>query len=181
MTTPSERRSSPPRSSLAPVEEARPREYLAFGLAEETYALPLSSVREIMTQRPLTEVPRAPRIVLGIFSVRGGVTTLVDLRRCLRLPEAPTTSSSRVLLVEAGPELIGFLVDRVDQVYRLVPEEIELSTSIGGDLSAHVVGIGRPGTADSKPTEAGERSAYAPTHYAHDLLILLDPNSLMNS
>lgn len=176
-----ERRSVPPRSSFAPAEDSPQREYLAFGLADETYALPLSSVREIMTLRPVTEVPRAPAIVLGIFSVRGGVTTLVDLRRCLRLPEAPTTSSSRVLLVEAGSELIGFLVDRVDQVYRLVAEEIELSASIGGDLSAQVVGVGRPGTAQAKAAEAGERSTYAQAQYAHDLLILLDPSSLMNA
>lgn len=177
----SERPSVIPRSSFAPSRDGAQREYLAFGLGDEQYALPLSSVREIMTVQPLTEVPRAPKEVLGIFSVRGGVTTLMDTRRCLGLAESPLTPRARVLLVDSGAELIGLLVDRVDQVYRLAADEIELASSIGGDLAEHVVGIGRPGT----HTEEGEHKEGRRTNYAqtgsseHDILILLDPVALL--
>lgn len=170
-----ERSSVVPRSSFAPPREGAQREYLAFGLGDENYALPLSSVREIMTVQPLTEVPRAPRTVLGIFSVRGGVTTLIDMRRRLGLPEAELTSRARVLLVDGGAELIGLLVDRVDQVYRLIAEEIEAASAIGGDLSEYVTGVGRPGSR----TDAENGAHTSAPGAEHDILILLDPVTLL--
>lgn len=177
----SEKPSLFPRSSFAPARDGAQREYLAFGLGDETYALPLSSVREIMMMQPLTEVPRAPKGVLGIFSVRGRVTTLVDMRHRMRLPEVEITPRARVLLIDGGTELIGLLVDRVEQVYRLVAEEIELASVIGGDLSEHVVGIGRPGTRGADGSDAPRaRGSHAQTGGSeHDILILLDPLSLL--
>jgi purine-binding chemotaxis protein CheW len=169
------------RGSSLPARDGGHCDYLAFGLADENYALPLVSVREIMAMQPVTEVPRAPRTVLGIFSVRGGVTTLIDMRKRLRVREAAVTPRARVLLVDGGAELVGFLVDRVDQVYRLATEEIELAADIGGDLSDHVVGIGRPGT---RAIDVGEHARVRGRHAAgsgsvHDILILLDPVSLL--
>ena len=49
-------------------------EYLAFVLAGETYAVQIAHVAEILRPPPITEVPRAPRTVLGVISVRGKVT-----------------------------------------------------------------------------------------------------------
>lgn len=170
-----------PRGSSQPVRDVAQREYLAFGLADESYALPLVSVREIMTMQPVTEVPRAPRTVLGIFSVRGGVTTLLDMRKRLGVREGALTARARVLLVDGGSELVGLLVDRVDQVYRLAPDEIEFAATIGGDLADHVVGIGRPGTHAVDATGSGRpRGRHAQASGSiHDILILLDPASLL--
>lgn len=138
------------------------REFLAFQIAKESYALPLSAIREILKAPPITEIPRAERDILGIISVRGRITTVVDLRRRLNLDELPLTKDTRILLVDRGDEVIGVLVDLVHQVYRLEPDEIELSSVMGSDISDHFIGIGRPG---------GEG--------AEVLLILLDPVSLL--
>ena len=157
------------------------REFLAFGLADETYALPLASVREILMLQPLTEVPRAPSAVLGIFSVRGRVTTLIDARRRLNLRESATTPRARVLLVDGGDELIGLLVDRVDQVHRLAADEIEPAAALGGDVAEYVAGLGRPGTHERDEDDGQRlRGHHAPTYGSpHDILILLDPVLLL--
>ena len=89
------------------------REYLAFQLADEYYALPLGAIREILKPPAITPVPRTPGHVLGIISVRGRVTTVFDLRRKLRVAEAPHDKHTRVLLVDKGDEIMGLLVDRV--------------------------------------------------------------------
>src|SRR5262245_28015633 len=101
-------------------------EYLAFQLTGEPYAAPVAFVREILKPPPLTPVPRAPRAVIGIISVRGQLVTVIDLRRRLQLAESAPTRRSRILLVEAtGGETLGLLVDEVLQVYRLSDGEIE--------------------------------------------------------
>jgi purine-binding chemotaxis protein CheW len=126
-------------------EAGKRTEYLAFVLAGETYAVQIAQLAEILRPPPITDVPRAPSTVLGVISVRGKLVTVLDLRRRLRLAEAPLDRRSRILLVEAGGgEQIGLLVDEVQQVWRLALEEIEPANVLGGDQAVHIAGIGRP-------------------------------------
>jgi purine-binding chemotaxis protein CheW len=126
-------------------EGGRRIEYLAFALAGESYAVQIAFVAEILKPPPITEVPRAPRNVLGVVSVRGKLVTVLDLRRRFRLPESPIDRKSRILLADVGnDEQIGLLVDEVMQVYRLSDAEIEPANVLGGDQPAHIAGIGRP-------------------------------------
>lgn|GEM_PF-1064235 len=176
-------------------------EYLAFRVAHEAYALPLASVREILKLGAITEVPRAPKDVLGVVSVRGRVTTVLDLRKRLRMPAAVSTKHARVLLVDAGLEVLGLLVDEVLQVYRLRDEEIEVAGATQGDLSEYVLGIGRPGAqraaqqrkpmrgralpSGAQSAVAAERATAAASDAARakvphvEILILLDPGPLL--
>ncbi|MBX3246433.1 MAG: chemotaxis protein CheW [Myxococcales bacterium] len=167
------------RSTLMPAAPAAPpsrqadlRELLAFVLAGEAYAFPLYRVREILKPPPITPVPRASRHVLGIVSVRGVITTVVDLRRLMQVEETPPNKSSRILLVDTGGEVLGALVDEVLQVYRLAEDEVELAGVVGGELSDHVLGIGRP-RVRTRDGEGVAREA------GRDLLILLDPQPLL--
>lgn len=171
----SERRSTsllPPRLSIQPGDESSlietvTHELLTFCIADEAYAFPLVHVREILKVKPITPVPRAPFGVLGILSVRGKVTTVIDLRRRLRMPERQETRHSRILLIELDEEVIGVLVDEVLQVYRLHSDEVELSSMVSGEISEYVTGIGRP------KARGRSREGYV------DLVILLDPAALL--
>src|SRR5215472_832587 len=137
------------RAARSAGEAGRRTEYLAFVLAGETYAVQIAHVAEILRPPPITEVPRSPRTVLGVISVRGRLVTVLDLRRRFALPEAPVDRKTRVLLSEAGAgEQIGLLVDEVQQVWRLAAEEIEPANVLGGDQPAHIAGIGRPTDGD---------------------------------
>ena len=138
---------------------------LAVLAGNEAYGLPLSAVREILAPPPVTEVPRAPEHVLGVISVRGQITTVIDLPKMLHLEVEHPDPYGRVLLVDNGEELIGVAVDRVIQVYRLEPSQIEYASAMGADLSEYVVGVGRVSAESSTD--------------ARDMLILLDPVSLL--
>lgn len=138
-----------PNRALRRAEEAagaRQHEFLVVVLAGELYGVPLLAIREILAVPPLTEVPRAPRAVMGVCSVRGLLVTVVDLRARLRLPAPDPTRRSRILLTTAATqETIGLLVDEVRQVIRLGDGEIEPAASaLGGEAPEYVLGIGRP-------------------------------------
>lgn len=120
-------------------------EYLAFVLAGEMYAIEVAHVAEILKPTPVTEVPRSPANVLGVIGVRGKLVTVIDLRRRFRLPERPMDRRSRIILVDVGTgEQVGFLVDEVQQVWRLAPEEIEAAHVLGTEQPLHISGVGRP-------------------------------------
>lgn len=123
------------------------QELLAFVTEGELYGVPLGAVQEIVVPPPLTFVPRAPRAVLGVCSVRGRLITVVDFRTCLGLPPAPANRRGRILLGQVGDEeAVGLRVDEVRQVVRLGPGELEWTVqALGGDLSETFLrGIGRP-------------------------------------
>ncbi|HLK37442.1 MAG TPA: chemotaxis protein CheW [Polyangiaceae bacterium] len=123
-------------------------EYLAFGLAGESFAVEVAHLAEILKPPPITEVPRAPRTILGVISVRGKLVTVLDLRRRFRLPDASIDRRTRILLADVGTgEQVGLLVDEVQQVWRLAGDEIESPQALGGEQSAHIAGIGRPADA----------------------------------
>jgi len=161
------------RATMTPVAEVEPpaqvHEVLGFVIDDEHYGVPLHSVREILKVPPVTPVPRAPFDVVGIISVRGRIVTVIDLRKLLRSDERTEGKYARVLLVDSGVEVMGLLVDRVLQVFRLVEEEVEAASVVGGDLSEHVLGIGRPTAAARDRSSSG----------VPDMLILLDPGTLL--
>lgn len=146
------------------------REFLVFSVGDELMGLPLASVREILKVVPVTHVPRAPEDVLGILSVRGRITTVLDLRRRLRLPAAPTTRHARILLVQTKGEIMGARVDAVHHVERLREDEIEPAAVAGADLPDHVLGIGRPRRVRTG-TESDATSI---------VIVLFDPQALLS-
>jgi purine-binding chemotaxis protein CheW len=113
---------------------------------------------------------------LGIVSVRGRVTTVIDLRRRLRVREAPVDKNTRVLLIDAGKEVLGLLVDAVLQVYRLFEDEVELASAVGSDLNEYVMGIGRPRAVRTLGRASGQERREDP----NDILILLNVGPLLS-
>lgn len=158
--------------------EAIAKEYLSFVLDSEVYGIELPRIQSIMVLPELTEVPRAPRHVVGICSVRGVLVSVVDLRRRMALPERPLTRQSRVLLTTSPEgEAIGLLVDAVRHVVRPRPEEVELTGPIfGNDITEHVIGIARVKPEEvvaSKRTHAAAAEKAAPRKRRRDEVIVL--------
>ncbi|MFO8058905.1 MAG: chemotaxis protein CheW [bacterium] len=117
---------------------------LSFRLAQETYAVRLTSIRQIIKVVPVTMVPRVPDYVLGIISLRGTVIPVFDLRRILKLPEAEATRKSRIIIVNHGKYTAGLLVDQVEQVVRMSESAIEPPPPVLGGVEAeYIKGIGR--------------------------------------
>jgi len=100
-------------------------ELLAFGVADEEYAIEIVAIQEIIKVPSITEVPRGPTGVLGIISLRGAIVPVVDLRAVLRLDQSPITAQSRILVIRAGGDAAGLLVDRVTSVVRIDRTAIE--------------------------------------------------------
>ncbi len=124
------------------------RELLVFTLAGELYGVELAGIREILTPPPITRVPRAGPDVLGVCSVRGLLVTVVDLRQRMNVDAADDTRRTRILLAQTkDDEVVGLVVDEVKNVMRLNAAEVELAAGVlGGDVSEHVMGVGRPQT-----------------------------------
>jgi len=103
-----------------------------FRLAGESYGLEVTGVREIHPLHQLTPVPRTPPFVAGVFSARGRLLSIIDLRAFMGLPAIERSDQTRIIVVTntdptsetAGME-IGILADEVDDVVTIFKEDIE--------------------------------------------------------
>ena len=120
------------------------RELLAFAIATEIYAVDIRQMREIIKLRPITEVPRVPRFVRGVVTVRGAVIPTIDLRTRLGFETAEPTRHARILICEVDDEPHGLIVDAVRHVVRLRDTDIEAPPAMGGGPETDfIAGIGR--------------------------------------
>ncbi|MBK7861745.1 MAG: purine-binding chemotaxis protein CheW [Archangiaceae bacterium] len=140
----------------APVPEAStveaPHEYLAFQLTDETYAVPIERVREIVKVPVLTEVPRAAPELLGVMNLRGEVLPVYDVRARLLLTQQvkpvggpeDVPSRSRIVVVRSDDGDAGILADAVEGVARLLPSLTEAAPP-GGTQRPYLSGLSRRG------------------------------------
>ena len=102
-----------------PAKKVRLETWVTLSLADETFALPVAPVREILRISSITRVPHAPHPIRGVTNLRGRVIPIIDLRIRLQLPEKEMTRSSRIVVVSSRGRLLGLLVDSVHQVVHL--------------------------------------------------------------
>ncbi|MEC9465369.1 MAG: chemotaxis protein CheW [Myxococcota bacterium] len=133
-----------PAFAVAPTMGGDIVELLSFWVADEEYAVDILEIREIIKLPEITDVPRAPRPLLGVISLRGVVVPILDLRLVLNLDSSEPTRSSRVLVLRAQDEPVGILVDRVTSVVRLDKRAIEPKpATMRLDVAEVIDGVGR--------------------------------------
>jgi len=129
---------------------AAPGKYLAFGLADEEYALPVLKVREIIKMMEITQVPKVPSHVKGVINLRGKVIPIVDLRLKFGFPAQDATERTCIIVVDAaingGRSSLGFVVDGVNEVLNITAEEIEPTPDFGERANtAYIQGVAKRG------------------------------------
>ena len=117
---------------------------VSFQLGTEEYAIDILGVQEIIRVVEITAVPNAPHFVEGVVNLRGKVIPIISLRTRLGLCTEEHTKDTRIVVVEVGRLILGFIVDYVEEVLRLPAEYIEPPSSAGGGGSAdYHKGVGR--------------------------------------
>jgi purine-binding chemotaxis protein CheW len=117
LEAPAENRTEEPRTTEI--------EMLSFRLSGEEYAVMVADVREILKIRELTRVPNAPDYILGVTSLRGTMLPVIDLCTRLSLKPAERNEKARIIVISTDDEDVGLIVDRVNSVIRVLPQEIK--------------------------------------------------------
>jgi purine-binding chemotaxis protein CheW len=97
---------------------------VSFHLAEESYGVEITKVREIILMGEITRIPHTPDYVKGLINLRSSVIPVIDLRIRFGLPEAELTSESRIMVINVGGKTIGIVVDAVSEVLRISNDQI---------------------------------------------------------
>jgi purine-binding chemotaxis protein CheW len=117
---------------------------VTFEVASEEYAVDILAVREINRMMDLTRVPQSPPEVEGVINLRGKIIPVVDLRRRFGMASAERTDASRIIVVEVGGRVLGFVVDRVHEVLRVSSDIVEPAPAMTCSVrSEFIAGVGK--------------------------------------
>ncbi len=124
------------------------RQYLAFTLGEEVFAVEVSHVREILEFTAVTRVPKTPEFMRGVINLRGSVVPVLDMRLKFGLAETSATINTCIVvlevIVDGEKTVMGALVDSVQEVFELEPSQIEAPPRIGIQLRTEFIkGMGK--------------------------------------
>lgn len=137
-------------SELVPMggAPAQTMQYLSFSLGEETFAIDIRYIREIIEYGGVTAVPMMPPFLRGVINLRGKVVPVIDLS--VRFGRAPTDVRRRscIVIVEVGDEAtrqdLGIIVDAVNEVVEIEASSQERPPAFGAGLrNDFIQGIGK--------------------------------------
>lgn len=117
---------------------------VTFMVGTEEFAIPILSVQEINRMMPITRVPKSPPFVEGVINLRGKIIPVVDLRKRFGLAAPADSNDNRIVVVEVAKRVIGFTVDRVNEVLRIQAGIVEPPPPmVRGIESEYVEGVGK--------------------------------------
>jgi len=117
---------------------------VSFELGGEEYGVDVLTVREIIRMPTITKMPNTPDYVDGIINLRSTVVPIISLRRRFGLCESEHDHNSRILVMEVGAGMTGFVVDSVSEVIRINGNEIQPPPSLvlsGGVSQEFITGV----------------------------------------
>jgi purine-binding chemotaxis protein CheW len=135
-------------------------QWVKFSLGGENYGIRVLKVQEIQRYSEISPIPGAPSYVLGIINLRGSVISVLNTREKFGLADYEITDDSRIVILEAGPQVIGILVDSVAEVISLKASDVDIAPNVGNEETAKFIdGVSNKGD---------------------ELLILLDAEKILN-
>ncbi|MEE5091980.1 chemotaxis protein CheW, partial [Xanthomonas euvesicatoria] len=103
----------------------RSTRWLRLRCGEQTYALDLLKVQEVVLPVPLLPLRGTASAMLGIMNLRGQVVPVIDLGIHLGSTPVDMDLQTRVVVLEENGETMGLRVSAVEDVTSLTDQQIE--------------------------------------------------------
>jgi purine-binding chemotaxis protein CheW len=85
----------------------------------------ISRIQEILRQQPVTPVPLAPSMIMGLMSLRGQIVPVINLAARLGVAAHAAENEAFNVLIRTPDGPVSLLVDRVGDVIDVSPESFE--------------------------------------------------------
>jgi len=98
---------------------------VSFRLGQEEFGIDILKVQEINRMVEITKVPQAPHYCEGVINLRGKVIPVVDLRKKFDMETAEWDKNTRIIVCDVNGNVVGLIVDAVEEVLRVQSSTIE--------------------------------------------------------
>lgn len=126
------------------------KQYLTFKLDEGLFGVEVIRIIEILELVRIMKIPQTPDFMSGVINLRGSVVPVVDIKHKLGMGKVGKSLSTCIIVLDIKLNnkkmYLGILVDSVQEVFELGPENIDTDPKIGVKLKADLIkGLGKRG------------------------------------
>ncbi|MCI5122110.1 MAG: purine-binding chemotaxis protein CheW, partial [Candidatus Electrothrix sp. AUS4] len=125
--------SLPDKTEEIAEQEQEKHQFVIFLVGDETFAVGMEPLNEIIRLKKMYRVPLTPPCLEGLINLRGCVLPIVNLRRIFGMEALAGNEETRFLVVDIGTP-VGFMVDQVDNVIDVSEEQIDDSQIIDSSI-----------------------------------------------
>ncbi len=119
-------------------------QFVIFQLGDEEYGVNITQAKEIIKPSKITNVPNTNDYILGVINLRGQIVPVVDLRRRFNIKASEHTGKKRIITVEVRGNLIGLVVDGVNEVVWVDMNELEPAPEVSSGIKQEFIeGVGK--------------------------------------
>lgn len=123
-------------------------QYLTLTLDDDLFAVNISKVREVVDFDNIRKIPRTPEFMLGVINLRSNVVPVIDMRLKFGLSKTVKQENTSIVIMEVTianeTTVLGALVDSVQAVIDLEPEQIDPPPKLGTRLKTEFIhGMGK--------------------------------------
>lgn len=123
-------------------------QYLTFNLSGEKFGLNILKIREIIEYGGVTHIPMMPPFIKGVINLRGMAVPVIDLSLRLEKKACEISRLTCIVIVdiesEDGNVEVGWMVDSVDEVVEIPPDQVEPSPRFGATIRTDFIsGMGK--------------------------------------
>jgi purine-binding chemotaxis protein CheW len=95
-----------------------------FRVAGLYFGVDVLRVQEVIRFLEITEVPLAPRSVVGLINLRGEIVTAIDMRHRLALPDRTGDERPMNVVLRNVDSIVSLLVDSIGDVVEVGDESL---------------------------------------------------------
>jgi purine-binding chemotaxis protein CheW len=116
--------------------------FMEFRLGGQLYAIPLLSVKEVITKPEITMIPNMPTHFEGMINLRGQILGVFNVRKKLaaKADDSKNKVQEVVIVIEQKGVFVGMIVDEVTNVLHAKPEMIGPAPLKEDDPARHFIG-----------------------------------------
>ena len=119
-------------------------QFVSFRLCGEEYGIRILQVQEIIRYEELTRIPQSEEFIEGVLNLRGRVVPVIDLRKRFELVQSERDNATRIVVVEIDNQVVGLVVDAVNEVQTIEENQIDPPPPLGTGISAeYIYGMGK--------------------------------------
>lgn len=123
------------------------KQYVLFEIAKQQFALEINYTDEVFQIKSVLTIPVTPSYIVGIMSIRGMLTTVVDLRHLFDLKEESAMGSDKAIICKNDQFQIAVITDEVLGLEFIADDDIQLASVLLSNIpSNYITGITNNGT-----------------------------------
>ncbi len=106
------------------------KQLVIFKLAKEEFGVEISEVKEIIKMEDITTIPNVEDHIKGVINLRGKIIVVISLAKKLNLEQKQADKDTRIIIIELEDNVVGMIVDSVEEVLRMNSDKISLTPNI---------------------------------------------------